>query len=146
MLRASLHGLALLTLGPVSAFVVLALGCDGGPAAVGGVCGMGLMASFATLSAVTWVVLGVGMLAARLVAKAAAAGPAHTALRLWSLLALLVFGVLVGASGRWLTGSESWFLAIPASLAAGWLRLANPRTCLAERRDDASRSSGRGPT
>ena len=41
--------------------------------------------------------------------------------RLW-------FGV-AAALGRWLTGSDAWFLALPAALALAWLGVANPAAC-----------------
>jgi hypothetical protein len=65
-----------------------------------------------------------------LVNKARTEAPGSGSVRLWSLLALLSFGGLVGALGLLLTGSQYGFLAVPASLGAGWLLLANPQACL----------------
>lgn len=144
MLRPLLYGLTLLHLGPGIAFVLLAFGCDGEPPAIGAVCTMNVLSSFATLTVGGWVVAGTGMAAAVLVARARSANAAGTGLRLWSLLALLAFGALLGASGHGLGGSESWFLAIPASLAAGWLFLANPQTCVTRPGEHDSPSSGGG--
>lgn len=57
------------------------------------------------------------------------AGPERRSLRVWALLCLFALGLLLGASGAWLTGSEHWFLAVPACVAIGWLFLANPMAC-----------------
>lgn len=130
MLRPLLYGLTLLHLGPGIAFALLAFGCDGERPAIGEVSTMSVFSSFATLTVGTWVVVGSGMVAAVLVARARSAGAADTQARLWSLLALLAFGALVGASGHALNGSQFWFVAIPASLAAGWLVVANPQNCI----------------
>jgi hypothetical protein len=54
---------------------------------------------------------------------------ASTALRLWTLLAVLAGGAAVGAVGAWVTASHLWWLAIPVALAAGWLAIADPTTC-----------------
>jgi hypothetical protein len=142
MLRTLLLGLTLLHLGPGIAFVLLAFGCEGEPPAIGDVCTMGAWRSFATLTVGGWVVAGTGLTAAVLVARARSADAARPRLRLWSLLALLAFGALVGASGLALGGGQAWFLAIPASLAAGWLFVANPQTCVTTPGEHDARSSG----
>lgn len=49
--------------------------------------------------------------------------------RLAWLLACIGGGVIVGAVGSALTGDESWYLAIPAVVALGWLFIANPSKC-----------------
>jgi len=42
----------------------------------------------------------------------------------------LALGCLIGFTGWYLSGSQWWFLAIPATLAAGWLLVATPERCL----------------
>jgi len=130
MLRALVYGLTLLHLGPGFAFALLAFGCEEPAALLGSVCAMSALDSFATLTAGSWFVFGVGALAVFLVNKARTEAPGSGSLRLWSLLALLCFGGLVGASWLLLTGSQYGFLAVPASLCAAWLLLANPQACI----------------
>ena len=143
MLRALIYAITLLHLGPGVAFALLAFGCDGDPPAIGEVCRNGTFASFAALTAGGWIVMGTGFGAVYLVNKARSSATSSTA-RLWSLLAILSFGLLAGASGLALTGSQLWFLAIPACLAAGWLLLANPHACLASAGSEPPRSPGSG--
>lgn len=50
------------------------------------------------------------------------------------LLACLAVGSGVGLVGEALTGSTTWFLAIPAAVALGWLWVANPAECAGEGR------------
>lgn len=49
--------------------------------------------------------------------------------RLLLLLACLGVGTVAGFVGEALTGSTTWFLAIPAAVALGWLWVANPAEC-----------------
>lgn len=60
------------------------------------------------------------------------AGPERRSLRVWALLCLFALGLLLGSLGAWLTGSEHWFLAVPACVAIGWLFFANPLACQAD--------------
>jgi len=60
--------------------------------------------------------------------------------RLVLLLACLAVGGAVGFTGWALSGSQWWYLAIPAAIAAGWLKLANPVRCLPPQ--PGSRSGG----
>jgi hypothetical protein len=129
MLRALIYGLTLLHLGPGLAFALLAFGCDGQPPAIGPVCSMGVFEGFAWLTLGAWVVLGAGALAIELVGKVRRAPTPVPALRLAAFAALLVFGTLLGASLQALGGSQLAYLAIPTSLAAGWLFVANPQDC-----------------
>ena len=69
---------------------------------------------------------------------------AATALRLAWLIACLGAGVLVGLAVRALGGGDAGFLAIPALVLAGWLRLADPTDCLAQRGHTGGRRSGEG--
>jgi hypothetical protein len=92
---------------------------------------MSAFTSFAYLTVGAWIVFGFGALALYLVGKARGSAVEGGALRIWSLLSLLSFGVLVGAATQLLGGSQLGFLAIPAWLCAGWLVLANPQACLA---------------
>ena len=39
-------------------------------------------------------------------------------------------GIGIGATGSYLTGSDQWWLAVPAAIAIPWLWLANPEHCL----------------
>lgn len=50
-------------------------------------------------------------------------------LRLGRLLACAAAGLLVGLLGRSATGSDAWFLALPALIALGWLTVADPTQC-----------------
>lgn len=129
MLRALLYGLTILHLGPGFAFALLAFGCDGATPYLGAICGKSFFFSFALLTAGAWLILGLGLAAVHFVRHARSSVPPRTSLRVWALLAVLSVGALLGASGAWLTGSQYWFLAIPASLATGWLFLANPLAC-----------------
>ncbi len=132
MLRALLYGLTILHLGPGFAFALLAFGCDGATPYLAAVCGKSVFSSFALLTAGGWLILSLGLAAVHLVRLARSSVPPSTSLRAWALLAVLAVGALLGASGAWLTGSQYWFLAIPASLATGWLFLANPLACAPE--------------
>lgn len=49
--------------------------------------------------------------------------------RIWLLVVLLAAGIAVGTWGHAATGSQWWFLAIPAAIAAGWLRVGTPDKC-----------------
>lgn len=56
--------------------------------------------------------------------------------RLFWLLACTALGLGIGLIGHALTSNPKWFLALPATLAAGWLFFANPEQCLAARREE----------
>jgi hypothetical protein len=129
MLRALIHGLIILHLGPGLAFALLAFGCDGATPYFGAVCGKNAVSSFALLTAAGWLILSLGAAAVHLVRLARSAAPERTGLRVWALLAVLAVGAVLGVSVLWLTGSQYGFLAIPVSLASGWLFLANPLAC-----------------
>lgn len=47
------------------------------------------------------------------------------------LIALLGAGAVAGTAGFMLTGSQLWFLCIPAAVGAGWLKVADPTQCQA---------------
>jgi len=49
--------------------------------------------------------------------------------RLVLLVACICTGVLVGIIGSRITGSDHWYLAIPALLAVVWLFVADPNEC-----------------
>ena len=49
--------------------------------------------------------------------------------RLALFVACICTGVLVGVIGSHLTGSDNWYLAIPALLAVVWLFVADPNEC-----------------
>jgi hypothetical protein len=132
MLRALLYGLAILHLGPGIAFALLAFGCEGANPYLGAICGRNIFSLFALLTAGGWLILSLGLVAMHLLRRARGSVPPRIALRVWALLAVLAVGALMAASGAWLTGSQYWFLAIPASLAVGWLYLANPVACQPE--------------
>jgi hypothetical protein len=59
--------------------------------------------------------------------------PRATPLRTRSRVALLVLcgcaGVLAAIAGRAFTGSDLWYLAIPITIGAGWLLVADPTSC-----------------
>lgn len=74
MLRALIHGLTILHLGPGIAFVALAFGCEATPPALGAVCQRGSLDAFVWITVVSWLVLGLGAVAiARVRGKAKAA-------------------------------------------------------------------------
>jgi hypothetical protein len=131
MLKSLLVGLTLLHLGPGIAFALLAFGCEGSEPWLRGVCAPRPLASFAGLTVVSWLVLGAGIVVWQLLQRSRRQPSAGTALRVWTLLALLAFGALLAAAGFWLTGSAYATLAVPGALAAGWLMLANPEACVA---------------
>ena len=54
--------------------------------------------------------------------------------RFIALIACLALGSLAGFIGWVASGSQWWWLAIPGSIAAGWLKLANPEQCLPQER------------
>lgn len=53
-----------------------------------------------------------------------------TANRVLALAATIAVGALAGTVGYLFTGNQEWFLAVPASLAAVWLYIADPACCL----------------
>lgn len=58
----------------------------------------------------------------------------------WFVVSLSA-GAAAGMVGTWFTDNPYWFLAIPAVLALGWLRVANPDECT----PPATRRAGRAP-
>jgi len=61
-----------------------------------------------------------------------------TSNRLLALAATIMIGVLAGSVGYSFTGHQTWFLAVPASLAAVWLYIADPSGCLPSAREGES--------
>ena len=59
----------------------------------------------------------------------AAPAPASLKRRLFWLLICTVLGLGIGLLGEHLTSDPRWFLALPATLALGWLFFANPAEC-----------------
>lgn len=59
--------------------------------------------------------------------------------RLAWFLACLAAGGGAGVAGVWFTGNPSWYLAIPAVLALGWLWVASPDQCIPPARRGAAR-------
>jgi len=49
--------------------------------------------------------------------------------RLVLFVVCICIGILVGVIGSRITGSDHWFLAIPALLAAVWFIVADPDEC-----------------
>ena len=45
------------------------------------------------------------------------------------LAATLVLGAAAGFLGRLATGSDAWFLAVPAFMVVGWAFVADPTAC-----------------
>jgi len=71
--------------------------------------------------------------------------PPGTRRRLLLLLALAAAGWLVGAIGSALTSNASWYGAIPAAIALGWLFVADPSRCEpTDRRRDMPQNGGAG--
>ena len=50
--------------------------------------------------------------------------------RLFWLLVCALTGFAVGWIGDYFTDNEVWFLALPITVAIGWLFFANPTECL----------------
>lgn len=67
--------------------------------------------------------------------------------RLAWFVVCLSAGAAAGMAGTWFTGNPLWFLAIPATLALGWLWVANPDECLpsARRRAGSAADDDRAP-
>ena len=128
MVRLLIYGLSLLHLGPGVAFALFSFGCEGHAPFLGALCSKSLLVAFANLTVGAWLVLGMGLVAVHLVGTARRPN-AGVALRSFSLLAIVAFGTLVGSAAWALTGTQLFFLAIPASLAIGWLFIANPLAC-----------------
>jgi hypothetical protein len=61
------------------------------------------------------------------------AAPPSIRRRLFWLLVCTALGLGIGTVGHYLTSKPAWFLALPASLAAGWLFFANPSECMSRR-------------
>jgi hypothetical protein len=49
--------------------------------------------------------------------------------RFAGLMASAAAGAAIGGLGSWLTGSDVWYLAVPAAIAIGWLAVADPTRC-----------------
>jgi hypothetical protein len=62
--------------------------------------------------------------------------------RVAALLACLAIGALVASAGIWLTGEPLWYVAIPATIAVGWLFFADPSECETPVRRRRGASSG----
>lgn len=62
--------------------------------------------------------------------RANLAAEASLKLRLFWLLLCVALGLGIGLAGNYLTSDPAWFLALPATLATGWLFFANPEKCL----------------
>jgi hypothetical protein len=64
---------------------------------------------------------------------------------LWGRILLLglcvVAGTVIGFIGQHFTGSNAWFLAVPALVTGAWLFVANPGECS----PPSERSSRNGP-
>lgn len=60
--------------------------------------------------------------------------------RLGWLLACAALGAAVALAGVFFSGSQWWYLAIPAAVAAGWLVVGDPTQC------DPPRGARRGTT
>ena len=144
IVRLLIYGLSILHLGPGIAFALLSFGCDGQAPALGAVCGRSALGAFAALTVATWLVLAMGLAAVHLVDKARREH-GHRAWRAISLTALVAFGTLVGVAAEVLTGTQLFYLAIPASLALGWLFLANPLACSQDASASESSSQHRKP-
>jgi len=54
----------------------------------------------------------------------------------------LLLGCVVGFVGDAASGSPWWYLAIPGAIAAGWLAVANPESCVARTGQDPGGGSG----
>lgn len=66
-----------------------------------------------------------------------ATGSAPLRRRLSWFLACLMLGLVIGLIGNHFTSDPRWLLALPATLALGWLFFANPEACMiACRKDD----------
>ncbi|MBL8383622.1 MAG: hypothetical protein JNM90_11125 [Burkholderiales bacterium] len=51
-------------------------------------------------------------------------------------------GAAAGALGAHLTGSDAWWLCVPAAVAAGWLAVADPTRCAAAPPRPSDRADG----
>ena len=71
----------------------------------------------------------------------AAPSPRSLRNRVTWFVVCLSAGAAAGMAGAWFTGNPSWYLAIPAALALGWLRVANPDECA----PPTTRHAGRAP-
>jgi hypothetical protein len=129
MLRWLIYGLGILHLGPGIAFGLMAFGCEGEAPPLGTVCSASVFSGFGLLTGACWLTLIAASAAFQLVQRARLEASARTGLRVAALVAVLATGALVGATGTWLTRSQTWFLAVPAALAMAWLFLANPLVC-----------------
>ena len=49
--------------------------------------------------------------------------------RLLWLLIFVALGLIAALIGVFFSGSQAWYLAIPAAVAVGWLLFANPTEC-----------------
>jgi hypothetical protein len=56
--------------------------------------------------------------------------------RLVWLLVCIAVGLVVAIAGSLLAGSSWWALAVPVSIAIGWLFVADPTQCMPDRRSE----------
>ncbi len=130
MLRALLIGLTLLHLGPGLAFALLAFGCGDGALRLAPLCDGGLGA-FIRLTLALWVALTLAALSWALIRGECVHDRPRPRQRAVTLLALVGCGSAWAAIGQWLTNQPAAWLVLPATVAAGWLALANPLACTA---------------
>jgi hypothetical protein len=50
-------------------------------------------------------------------------------MRAGALLLWFAVGLGIGVLGHHLSGSQSWYLALPVALVLGWWRVADPTRC-----------------
>lgn len=144
MLRVLLQSLAVLHLGPALAFALIAFACEGSPPYPISACESSTLGSFAWLTVAVWLLLAVALATVSLLRRARNAGSQSTGARVWALAAVVALGSTMSAIGYGLTGSQFWFLALPAVMAVAWLVIANPQECQAAQQAPAS-ASGRPP-
>lgn len=144
MLRAFIYGLTILHLGPGIAFALLAFGCDGTSPYLGAICSRSVFSSFVIMTVGGWLILGLGLIAIWQVQRTRRAPAPAIRERAASLLAVAVVGALLAAAGNWLVGGDAWVLAVPASVAVGWLFLANPENCRPPSRETDPAAGGGG--
>jgi uncharacterized membrane protein len=53
------------------------------------------------------------------------------------LLCCVAAGGAIGLAGWLFTGTQHWFLAVPAVIAAAWLAVADTRRCVQEPKSEA---------
>jgi hypothetical protein len=133
MFRSLLLAISILHLGPGIAFALMALGCDGESLLLAEHCVRGGVAFFAQLTALVWLLLTLGLATQHLLGRTRRAMPPGLSLRLAALGMTIAFGASLAGATLWLTGSSWGFAAIPASMAWGWLNVANPLACVPDK-------------